>query len=134
MLSQMANNIANFMGRKPGVDRNRHIVKPRFGFIACCPNVNVCGFIALIRIKEGAIGPQRITVGTLFPYPPSLGSAAVWATPDALCASTCPTRGNDHTGKLSCLRPGISTVFPRSIARARAMRGRVAWGMITSSM
>jgi len=39
-----------------------------------------------------------------------------------------------HTGKLSCLRPGISTVFPRSIASARAMRGRVACGMITSSI
>jgi hypothetical protein len=39
-----------------------------------------------------------------------------------------------YTGKLSCLRPGISTVFPRSIASARAMRGRVAWGMITSSI
>jgi hypothetical protein len=39
-----------------------------------------------------------------------------------------------YTGKLSCFLPGISTVFPRSIARARAMRGRVACGMITSSM
>ena len=39
-----------------------------------------------------------------------------------------------HTGKLSCLRPGISTVLPRSIASARAMRGRVACGMITSSI
>jgi hypothetical protein len=39
-----------------------------------------------------------------------------------------------HTGKLSCLRPGISTVLPRSIAKARARRGRVALGMITSSI
>ena len=37
-----------------------------------------------------------------------------------------------HTGKLSCFLPGISTVFPHSIASARAMRGRVACGMITS--
>ena len=39
-----------------------------------------------------------------------------------------------HTGKLSCFRPGISTVLPRSIASARAMRERVACGMITSSI
>ena len=39
-----------------------------------------------------------------------------------------------HTGKLSCLRPGISTVLPRSMASARAMRGRVACGMMTSSI
>ena len=47
----------------------------------------------------------------------------------------CPTRSRHrYTGKLSCLRPGISTVFPRSIASARAMRGRVACGMMTSSI
>src|ERR1700733_313441 len=38
-----------------------------------------------------------------------------------------------HTGKLSCFLPGISTVLPRSIAKARAMRGRVVLGIITSS-
>jgi hypothetical protein len=44
-----------------------------------------------------------------------------------------PSHGH-HTGKLSCLRPGISTVLPRSIAKARAIRGRVADGMMTSSI
>jgi hypothetical protein len=39
-----------------------------------------------------------------------------------------------HTGKLSCFLPGISTVLLRSMASARAMRGRVALGMITSSI
>jgi hypothetical protein len=29
-----------------------------------------------------------------------------------------------HTGKLSCLRPGISTVFPRNIASAGDARPR----------
>lgn len=43
-------------------------------------------------------------------------------------------RGEPHTGKLSCFLPGISTVLPRSMASARAMRGRVACGMITSSI
>ena len=41
---------------------------------------------------------------------------------------------SNHTGRLSCLRGGSSTVLPRSIARARTMRGRVACGMITSSI
>jgi hypothetical protein len=40
----------------------------------------------------------------------------------------------NYTGKLSCFLPGISTVLPRSIARARAMRERVALGMMTSSI
>ena len=39
-----------------------------------------------------------------------------------------------HTGKLSCLRAGISTFLPLSIASARAMRFLVECGMITSSM
>ena len=40
----------------------------------------------------------------------------------------------DHSGRLSCLRAGISSRFSRSIASARATRARVACGMITSSM
>jgi len=39
-----------------------------------------------------------------------------------------------YTGKLSCLRAGISTFLPLSIANARTSRRRVARGMITSSM
>ena len=39
---------------------------------------------------------------------------------------------DSYTGKLSCLRPGISTVLPRSMARARAMRGRVVCGILAS--
>ena len=39
-----------------------------------------------------------------------------------------------YTGKLSCFLAGISTVLPRSIASARAMRERVACGMMTSSI
>ncbi len=39
-----------------------------------------------------------------------------------------------YTGKLSCFRPGISTCLLRSMASARAMRWRVACGMITSSI
>jgi hypothetical protein len=41
---------------------------------------------------------------------------------------------DSYNGKLSCLRPGSSTVFPRSIASARATRRRVVLGMITSSI
>src|SRR6266581_6956937 len=39
-----------------------------------------------------------------------------------------------HSGKLSCRLAGISTVLWRSMASARAMRRRVACGMITSSI
>jgi hypothetical protein len=35
-----------------------------------------------------------------------------------------------HTGKLSCFLVGISTVLPRSMASARAMRGRVVCGVL----
>src|SRR5258707_616898 len=48
-----------------------------------------------------------------------------------------PSRANArrrYSGRLSCLRAGISTFFPLSIARARAIRLRVARGMITSSI
>jgi hypothetical protein len=55
--------------------------------------------------------------------------SGVWARR----ATPSPTLRN-HTGKLSCLRGGSSTVLPRSVAKARAMRGRVACGMITSSI
>ena len=48
--------------------------------------------------------------------------------------ANCGNFSHPHTGKLSCLRGGSSTVLPRSIAKARAMRGRVACGMITSSI
>ena len=39
-----------------------------------------------------------------------------------------------YSGKLSCLRAGISTCLLRSIARARAILRRVECGMITSSI
>ena len=39
-----------------------------------------------------------------------------------------------HSGRLSCLRAGISTRLLPSMASARAMRARVACGIITSSM
>jgi hypothetical protein len=56
ILPQMANDIGYFMGREPGIDRNRHIVKPEFGFVPGGPDVNMRRFFALIGIKEGPIG------------------------------------------------------------------------------
>ena len=73
----MANNIADFMRREPGVGRNRHIVKPKFGFMAGSRNVNVRGFIALIRIKEGAIGSPAQNRRHVTPHPPSLRSGTL---------------------------------------------------------
>jgi len=31
----MTDDIGYFMGREPGIDRNRHVVKLEFGFVAC---------------------------------------------------------------------------------------------------
>ena len=42
-------------------------------------------------------------------------------------AGNIPTRSH-YTGRLSCLRGGTSTVLPRSMASARAMRGRIPLG------
>src|SRR5208282_4235459 len=50
--------------------------------------------------------------------------------------ATSPARGEGRItpANYRACAPGISNVFPRSIASGRAMRGRVAWGMITSSI
>src|SRR5689334_25005355 len=76
----------------------------------------LCGFGGFDELFEG-FGHGRL-------YVPNRGF------PPYYFETTC----EPHTGKLSCLRGGSSTVLPRSIARARAMRGRVACGMITSSI
>jgi hypothetical protein len=72
ILPQMANDIGYFMGREPGIDRNRHIVKPEFGFLAYRPNMNVRGLVALVRIKEGAIGSPAQNRRHVTPYPAPL--------------------------------------------------------------
>ena len=37
----MANDIADFVRRKARIDRDRHIVKPKFSFLVACPDMNV---------------------------------------------------------------------------------------------
>jgi len=44
----MADDIANFMGPEPGIDRHREIVKPNFGFLLTRSDVNMRRFIALV--------------------------------------------------------------------------------------
>ena len=82
---------------------------------------------AVLRLRGKRAGPQR--------EQNSNGSKD--AVHDALLA-TATGAGHcalpDHSGRLSCLRAGISSLFSRSIASARATRARVACGMITSSM
>jgi len=51
----MANNIANFVRRKPGIRDQRHIMQPEFSFFVACANVNVGRLVAFIRVEEGAI-------------------------------------------------------------------------------
>ena len=44
----MADDIADFMGRKPGVHSHREIVKPKLGFLVAGFDVNMRGFIAFV--------------------------------------------------------------------------------------
>jgi hypothetical protein len=53
---QMANNIADFMRGKPGIQRDRYVVRPEFGFFIAAADVDMRGLIAFVRIEEGAIG------------------------------------------------------------------------------
>jgi hypothetical protein len=48
ILSQVADDIADFVGREPCIDRHREIVKPKLGFFPTRPDVNMRGFIALV--------------------------------------------------------------------------------------
>jgi hypothetical protein len=44
----MADDIADFVGRKPGIESYREIVKPNFGFLLTRSDVNMRRFIALV--------------------------------------------------------------------------------------
>ena len=55
ILLQMTENIANFMDRKPGVDRDTQIMKPKLGFFIAAAHMNVRGLTAFIIIKEGPV-------------------------------------------------------------------------------
>ena len=53
--SQVADNSADFMGRKSRIDRDREVVQPEFGFEAARPDVNMRRLAAFVRIKKRAI-------------------------------------------------------------------------------
>jgi hypothetical protein len=44
ILPQVLDDIADFMGRKPGIDGYRQIVKPKLRFLVRCPHVNMGRF------------------------------------------------------------------------------------------
>jgi len=44
----MANNIANFVHRKPGIDGDTEIMEPEFGLFVAGPNVDMRGLIAFV--------------------------------------------------------------------------------------
>jgi hypothetical protein len=44
----MADDIADFVRRKPGIDRHREIVKPKLGFLPSRSDVNMSRFIAFV--------------------------------------------------------------------------------------
>jgi hypothetical protein len=45
---QVAHDIANLMGRKPGIQRYSHIMKPQLYFTVFTAHMNVRRFLALI--------------------------------------------------------------------------------------
>src|ERR1700685_1280318 len=45
ILSQMADDIADFVRREPGIDGHRNIVKPKLGLLLTRSDVNMRGFI-----------------------------------------------------------------------------------------
>src|SRR6266487_4387197 len=53
---EVSDNIAKFMGRIPGIQRNRKVVQPDFGFSVARTNVDMRGLIAFVGIEERAIG------------------------------------------------------------------------------
>jgi hypothetical protein len=55
MHSQATKDIAELVRAKTGVRGNCKIVKPKFGFPAAGPNVNVSGFASFVGVKEGPI-------------------------------------------------------------------------------
>jgi hypothetical protein len=48
ILSQVADDIADFVRRKPGIESHREIVKPKLGFLPTRSDVNMSGFIAFV--------------------------------------------------------------------------------------
>src|SRR3984957_7079489 len=61
--SQVADNSADFMGRKSRIDGDRKVMQPEFGFEIARPDMNMRRLTALVRIEERAIWSQRSTVG-----------------------------------------------------------------------
>jgi hypothetical protein len=57
MQSQVSNNITKFVRGISGIDGDSKIMKPKFGFLVGCSDVNVCGFVAFIGIEEGSLRP-----------------------------------------------------------------------------
>jgi hypothetical protein len=44
----VADDIADFVGREPGIDSHREIVKPKLGFVPTSLDVNMSGFVAFV--------------------------------------------------------------------------------------
>ena len=44
----MADDIADFVGRKPGIESHGEVMKPELGFLPARPDMNMRGFTALV--------------------------------------------------------------------------------------
>lgn len=51
----MTYDTANFMRRKPDIDRQRYVVKPEFGFLFMCANMHVGRLVAFVGKEKGAV-------------------------------------------------------------------------------
>src|ERR1700692_3671613 len=71
--SQVADNSADFMGRKSLINRDREVMQPEFGFEISRPNVDMRRLAAFVRIEERAIWPPAQD-GWHAPYPPKNSS------------------------------------------------------------
>ncbi len=52
----MADYIADFMRRKPGIKGDRQIVKPEFSFFIAAADMDMRWLTAFVRVEEGAVG------------------------------------------------------------------------------
>jgi hypothetical protein len=54
--TKVANDIADFVRRKPGIDSDSQIMQPNLRFETASANVNVRGLGALVGVEERPIG------------------------------------------------------------------------------
>jgi hypothetical protein len=52
ILLKVADYIPDFMRRKPGIDGNGQVMKPKFDFIIAATHMDVRGLVAFVRVEK----------------------------------------------------------------------------------